>query len=122
MTDGFFAPLKESTVANQRRAIRYTSSRNRATVTFKSLFRPRKHINIEVINLSSKGARVSSKYKFPMRAKIIFNLKIEDSNTFKVPAKVIRLYSNTEYGIAFDSVQHDLIDQIMENEDDFTIA
>ena len=122
MNDDIFAPIEESTVANQRKAIRYTSSSKKATVTLKQLFRPIKYINIEVINISSKGARVYSKYKFSMRTKIIFNLKIKGSNTRKVPARVIRLYSNTEYGIAFDSIQHDLIDQIMKNETDFTIA
>ena len=122
MTDDIFTPLKEGTKANKRKAIRYLSSSNKATIALKPLFRSRKYINIEIINISSRGARISSKYKFAKKSKIIFNLIIKNNTTWKVPAKVVRLYSNTEYGIAFDSIQHDLIDQIMLNETDFNVV
>lgn len=122
MTDDIFAPIKESTVANQRKAIRYYSSTNKATVTFKRLFRSRKSIDILIINISSKGARISAIHKFSIKAKIILNLKIEGEAPWQVPAKIVSLYNNTEYGIAFDSVQHELIDQIMHHETDFNIA
>jgi len=122
MTDDIFAPIKESTVANQRKAIRYYSSTNKATVTFKQLFRSRKSIDILIINISSKGARISAVHKFSIKAKIILNLKIEGEASWQVPAKVVHLYNNTEYGIAFDSVQHELVDQIMHHETDFNIA
>ncbi len=122
MTDDIFAPIKASTAANQRKAIRYTSSSNKAVVTLKHLFRSRKYINIEVINISSRGARITSKYKLSIKTKIIFNLKIKGRPTWKVPAKVVRIYGKTEYGLIFDKIQHDLIDQVMKNEDDFAIA
>ena len=122
MADDIFAPIKESTVANQRKAIRYYSSTNKATVTFKPLFRSRKIIDILIVNISSKGARISAEHKFSRKSKIILNLKIEGETLWQVPAKVVRLYNNTEYGIAFDSVQHELVDQIMQHETDFNIA
>ncbi|NOQ13690.1 MAG: hypothetical protein GQ583_04320 [Methyloprofundus sp.] len=121
MTDEIFS-LEENTVANQRKAIRYFSNHNQAHITLKKLFRPSKNINIKIINISSRGARISSEHKLSIKAKIIFDLPIKGSSMEKVSAKVVSLYNNTEYGIAFDSIQHDLIDQIMEHEDDFNIA
>lgn len=122
MTDDIFAPIKTGAIANQRKTIRYISNSNTVTVSIKSIFRSRKCIDTKIINISSKGARISSKYKFSIKTKIIFNLKTKDGTTWKIPAKIACLYSNMEYGITFTSIQHDLIDQIMANDADFTIA
>ena len=122
MTDDIFAPIKTGAIANQRKTIRYISSSNTATVSIKSIFRSRKCIDTKIINISSKGARISSEYKFSKKTKIILNLKTKDGTTWKISAKIAHLYSNMEYGITFASIQHDLIDQIMANDVDFTIA
>lgn len=123
MTDDIFTPIEESTTANQRKAVRYiSSSRNKAIITLKQLLMPNKYIHVEVINISSKGARASSKYKFSEKATITLNFKISNGDTWKVPAKIVRLYSHSEFGIIFDTLQHDLIDEIMKHEADFTIT
>jgi len=127
MTDDIFSPSKETTEANRRKAIRYTSSCSKAIVILKQIFRPSKYINIGVINISSRGALISSRYKFRNKTKIIFKIKIRcDSplrkSTWRVPAKIVRIYSKTEYGIIFDTTQHTLVDEIMRSEIEFSVA
>ena len=122
MTDDIFAPIIESTATNQRKVIRYYSSSNQATVTFKPFFRRSKIIDILIINISSKGTRFSTKFKFSLKSKIILHLNIEGGSDWLVAAKLVRLYKNAEFGVAFDSVQHDLVDELMLHEKDFSIA
>jgi len=122
MTDAIFSLIEENTIANQRKAIRYLSKHNQAHITLKQLFRPSKNINIEIINISSRGVRIASDYKLSKKAKIIFDLHLAGTAMEKIPAKVVSIYNDAEYGIVFDKVQHDLIDQILESEDDFNFA
>lgn len=122
MTDDIFSPTKKSKTDNQRTAVRYTSSCNKAIVIIKKFFMPTKFINIKVIDISSQGARLSSKYKFKRKTKIIFKIKIKGGLTWETPAKIIRLYDHQEFGVTFDHKQHDLIDQIMHSEDDFSVS
>lgn len=122
MTDDIFTTIKKSTIDNQRTAIRYTSSCNKAIVILKKCFMPTKFINIEVIDISYKGVRIASKYKFKRKAKIIFKIKIRGGLTWYAPAKVVRLYDNQEFGVTFDGKQHGLIDEIMQSEADFNIS
>ena len=123
ITDIFFPSGEEDTIVNKRKAIRYNSSRrNKAIITFKQRLKPKKHIHIEVIDISSKGARISSKYEFPANALVILNFKIKGGDIWRVPAKVIEQYGALEYGLLFDTSQHDLIDQAMHHAKDFTIA
>jgi len=122
MSDEIFTLPKESSKANQRKAIRYSSDERKATVTLKHLLRTNQHIHIKIINISSNGARFSSRYKFSKNARIILNLSIEGGGTWQAPAKVVRKYKNTEYGIVFDALQHNMIDEILVHSEDFTIG
>jgi hypothetical protein len=123
MTNDIFSPpTKKSKIDNQRTAVRYTSSCNKAIVILKKFFMPTKFINIKVIDISSQGARISSKYKFKRKTKIIFKIKIKGGLTWETPAKIVRLYDHQEFGVTFDHKQHDLIDQIMHSEDDFSVS
>ena len=122
MTDDIFADIEESTIANHRKAIRYISSSIQATVTLKSFFKPKKYIKISILNISSRGARISTKYKFPMNTKLVLNFKIKGVDMRRIPAKVVRPYNITDYGIVFDKIQHELVDQIILNETDFSIT
>ncbi len=123
MTDDIFPPIEENKNENQRKAVRYISSkRHRASITLKQLLRSRKYIHVEVINISSKGARISSRYQFSVKTKIILNIKISNGETWQVPATIVRLYSQSEFGIIFNEIQHHLMDQIMKHETDFSIT
>lgn len=120
MSDDIFTPTKESNPENNRKAIRYSPSRKKATVSLKQLFNHTRHIHVIIINISSKGARFSSKYKFTRKDKIILNLRIKGKIHKKVPAVVVRLYQGSEYGISFDESQHEIIDKLISQTTDFS--
>ncbi|MCK5353498.1 MAG: PilZ domain-containing protein [Methyloprofundus sp.] len=124
ITDIFFpSSFEEDSIINQRKAIRYNSSRrNKAIITLKQRLKTKRHIHVEVTNISSKGARIHSRYKFPPNAKVTLNFKIKGGDIWRVPAKIIHQYGDLEYGILFDTPQHDLIDQAMLHAKDFTMA
>lgn len=118
------SPTKKNTEReNLRKAIRYLSYQNKAVITLKQRFKTTKYINIEVINISSTGARFSTKYKFSRNTKIVFNIRIKGSfSTWKISSTIVRLYKNSEYGIIFNEPHHDLIDQIMKSGNDLNLA
>lgn len=122
MTDEFFNAPEESDFANHRKAVRYSSISSKAIITLRQLFRGKKYIKARIVDLSARGARISTRYKLPKDAIVIFNLKMDEKATvWKIPAKIVRTYSYSEFGIVFDSLQNTLIDEIVRNETGITI-
>lgn len=122
MTNGISAPNTESTIKNRRKAIRYTSRNRKAIITLKRLLWSNLYIHIKIINISSIGTRISSRYKLSTRSKIKLNIKTKNGVVWRIQAKVIRSYSNAEYGVIFETMQPNLIDQIIKYETDFSIV
>ncbi len=118
--------MEESTIANNRKAVRYISNSNIATVTLKPFFKPKLYIKVAILNISSRGARISTKYKFKVKTRVIVTLKIKNASTWRIPARIVRVYNDNEYvygyGIVFDKIQHELVDQFILNEPDYTIT
>ncbi len=121
MSDDIFAPLSESTSASLRKAVRYRKSDIKATLTSKQWFIS-KTIPINVLDISSKGICIAIEHKLSINTKVVLNLKLTTDYSCTIPAKVVRLYSTTEYGLVFDKTQHTAIDHIISDEADFTIA
>ncbi|NOQ82237.1 MAG: hypothetical protein GQ548_06910 [Methylophaga sp.] len=121
MSDDIFAPLSESTSASLRKAVRYRKSDIKATLTSKQWFIS-KTIPINVLDISSKGICIAIEQKLRMNTKVVLNLELTEDYSCTIPAKVVRLYSTTEYGLVFDKTQHTAIDHIISDEADFTIA
>jgi len=122
MSDDIFAPLSESTSASLRKAVRYSKSDIKATLTSKQWFKISKTIPIKVLDISSKGVCIAIEHKLTMNTKVVLNLELTEDYACIIPAKVVRLYSTTEYGLVFDKTQHTAIDHIISDEADFTIA
>ena len=78
MTNGISAPNTESTIKNRRKAIRYTSRNRKAIITLKRLLWSNLYIHIKIINISSIGTRISSRYKLSTRSKIKLNIKTSE--------------------------------------------
>jgi len=121
MSDDIFAPLSESTSASLRKAVRYRKSDIKATLTSKQWFTS-KTTPINVLDISSKGICIAIEHKLSINTKVVLNLKLTTDYSCTIPAKVVRLYSTTEYGLVFDKTQHTAIDHIISDEADFTIA
>jgi len=122
MSDDIFAPLSESTSASLRKAVRYSKSDIKATLTSKQWFKISKTIPIKVLDISSKGVCIAIEHKLTLNTKVVLNLELTEDYACIIPAKVVRLYSTTEYGLVFDKTQHTAIDHIISDEADFTIA
>ena len=122
MSDDIFAPLSESTSASLRKAVRYRKSDIKATLTLKQWFKMSKPIPVNVLDISSKGICIAIEHKLSINTKVVLNLKLTTDYSCIIPAKVVRLYSATEYGLVFDKTQHTAIDHIISDEADFTIA
>jgi hypothetical protein len=121
MSNDIFAPLSESTSASLRKAVRYRKSDIKATLTSKQWFIS-KTTPINVLDISSKGICIAIEHKLSINTKVVLNLKLTTDYSCTILAKVVRLYSTTEYGLVFDKTQHTAIDHIISDEADFTIA
>jgi len=122
MSDDIFAPLSETTTASLRKAVRYSKSGIKATLTLKQRLKTSKAIPLNVLDISSKGICIAIEHKLSMNTKVLLNLKLTADYACIIPAKVVRLYSTTKYGLVFDKTQHTAIDHIISDEADFTIA
>jgi len=121
MPDDIFAPLSEPTSASLRKAVRYRKSDIKATLTSKQWFTS-KTTPINVLDISSKGICIAIEHKLSINTKVVLNLTLTADYACTIPAKVVRLYSTTEYGLVFNKTQHTAIDHIISDEADFTIA
>ena len=121
MSDDIFAPLSESTSASLRKAVRYRKSDIKATLTSKQWLIS-KTTPINVLDISSKGICITTEHQLRTSCQLNGSLKLTTDYSCTIPAKVVRLYSTTEYGLVFDKTQHTAIDHIISGEADFTIA
>lgn len=122
MLDDIFTPISESTTASSRKAVRYKKSDIKATLTLKHWFKVSKPIPVNVLNISSKGIRIAIEHTISINTKVTLNLTLAGDYACIIPAKVIHIYSATEYGLVFDKRQHSAIDHIISDETDFNIA
>ncbi|MBE0469196.1 MAG: PilZ domain-containing protein [Methyloprofundus sp.] len=122
MSDDIFAPLSEPTSTSLRKAVRYKKSDIKATLTPKQWLKISKDIPINVLDISSKGICIATEYKLAMNTKVVLNLELTADYACLIPAKVVRLYSTTKYGLVFDKTQHTAIDHLISDAENFTIA
>ncbi len=111
---------------NQRKAVRYTKDALTAHLILKNLLKSNQYTFAKIIDISSTGARIDTAQKLPLKAKITLNIMLDKQSTHKVKAKVIRVCQNAKssinYGLMFDNAQHALIDHIIVNHKDISIA
>jgi hypothetical protein len=79
-----------------------------------------KAVPVTVLDISSKGALVSSTTKLSLNKKITLALAFKAGNTFKINAIIIRKngLSTNEYGIKFDNYNNELGDYLFDSIDD----
>ncbi|NOQ64160.1 MAG: hypothetical protein GQ582_06585 [Methyloprofundus sp.] len=114
--------VNESAAANQRKAIRYFFHKTKASLSTKPFFTAGEKFEVQIINMSSSGVRILSTNKLSQKTKISLSISIKGIGTWKVPAKITRSYGNMQYGIAFNTPEHAIIDQLIEHEPDFSIV
>ncbi len=112
--------------ANQRKSVRYAKNELTAHIILKKFFKSNQYTFAKVVDISSTGARIDTAQKLSVKTNVTLNIMLDNQYTHKVKAKVIRVCQNAtsgiNYGLIFDDAQHALIDYIIVNHNDFSIA
>ncbi|BCG63279.1 MAG: hypothetical protein methR_P0975 [Methyloprofundus sp.] len=111
---------------NQRKSVRYAKNDLTAHLILKQFFKSNEYTYAKVVDISSTGARIDTAQKLSVKTKVTLNIMLDNQYTHKVKAKVTRICQNAvsgiNYGLIFDEAQHALIDHIVVNNNDFSIA
>lgn len=105
---------------NNRFAVRYIRTNIKASVLKVRLFGLGKPLGLELLDISSKGALISTNKKIRKNKKITLILEFEDGKTFEISSKIVRLEKDQtfQYGIKFDRFNHDLGNYLLETQDE----
>ena len=109
---------------NQRKTIRYIRGDISASINRSDIFGGYKlfsysdPVKVELLDISSKGALISSPRKINLNKKINLVLLFGCNKKFEIPSKVIReeTYAQNIYGLKFNKVRHDLGDYLLETQ------
>jgi len=105
---------------NNRFAVRYIRTNIKASILKVRLFGLGKPLGLELLDISSKGALISTNKKIRKNKKITLILEFEDGKTFEISSKIVRLEKDQayQYGIKFDRFNHDLGNYLLETQVD----
>lgn len=105
---------------NKRYAVRYIRSNIKASVLKVRLFGLGKPIGLELLDISSKGALISTGKKIRKNKKITLILEFEDGKVFEIESKIVRLEKDQsfQYGVKFNRFNHDLGNYLLKTQDD----
>lgn len=105
---------------NNRFAVRYIRTNIKASILRVRLFGLGKPLGLELLDISSKGALISTNKKIRKNKKITLILEFEDGKTFEISSKIVRLEKDQtfQYGIKFDRFNHDLGNYLLETQDE----
>jgi c-di-GMP-binding flagellar brake protein YcgR len=105
---------------NNRFAVRYIRTDIKASVLKVRLFGLGKPLGLELLDISSKGALISTNKKIRKNKIITLILEFEDGKMFEISSKIVRLEKDQafQYGIKFDRFNHDLGNYLLETQDD----
>ncbi len=120
----FDPDASESTFINQRLATRFIRNDIKAIFYKIDIFTSfgfnffRRLVSVELLDISSKGALISTDKKLKIDTKIILGLKFKSDQTFRIKAQVVRksTTSDYEYGIKFDLPYNDLGDYLVKTQ------
>ncbi|MCK5662647.1 MAG: PilZ domain-containing protein [Thiotrichaceae bacterium] len=96
--------ISDDLEANRRTAVRYVRGDIKASLKICINILFVHHCNIQLIDLSTKGALIFSDSKIRKNKKLTLILEFEDGRSFEIKARMVRLDTcrpNT-YGIKFD--------------------
>jgi len=109
---------------NQRKTIRYIRSDISASINRSDIFggynsfNYSRSIKVELLDISSKGALISSPRKINLNKKLNLVLIFDCNRKFEITSKVVReeTYAHRIYGLKFNNVRHDLGDYLLETQ------
>lgn len=108
----------DEALVNRRLAVRYLRDDIIVVVKQFSLFKWRILPQVQLIDISSKGAYICSSTKLQLKNKLLMVFAFEDGKQFRAHGKII--YNNPKetycYGIKFDQFEHALGDHLVKSQ------
>jgi hypothetical protein len=110
--------LCNKTGKNLRSALRYANTVSNAELFSKKLFIAFKPLPIELLDISTKGARFFTNRKLNLNTGFVLKVTFSDGKKFEVAGKIVRQDFKTEncYGFKFDVSQHGLGDYLFKTQ------
>lgn len=107
-------------ILNLRKAVRYGRDDIKALLSRKSFFHSSKPFDIEVHDISTRGAHVISKRKLSIDGTYVLIISFGSDKTFEIPGKVIhkKPSSDDSYGFKFDAYNDELGDYLLNSQTD----
>ena len=121
--DDIFCPVSSDDLeANRRNTVRYVRGDIKASLSNVITCFFCAPLQIQLLDLSTKGALIFSDRKIRKNKKLTFILEFEDGRTFEIKARVVRLdaYRPNTYGIKFDKYNNALGDYIFKTQTNLT--
>jgi hypothetical protein len=103
---------------NLRNAVRYGRIKNMAELCNKRFFLSAKPFSIRLLDISSRGAKISSKQKLKINADFILKVTFADDRIFEIPGKIVRKDVSAEncYGFKFNAYNDQLGDYLFKTQ------
>ncbi len=118
--DLFKLDFIENLPENKRFAVRYIRSNIKASVLKVRLFGFGRPLGLDLLDISSKGALISSQKKLKKNKKLTLILEFEDGKVFEIKSKIVRFEKDQKYryGIKFDRFHNELGNYLLKTQDD----
>ena len=118
--DFFNLDFTKNLPENKRFAVRYIRSNIKASVLKVRLFSFGKPLGMDLLDISSKGALISTPKKLKKNKKLTLILEFEDGKVFEIKSKIVRLEKEQSYryGIKFDRFHNELGNYLLKTQDD----
>jgi len=106
--------------ANRRITVRYVREDIKASLSNVKIHLFGPPLTIQLLDLSTKGALISSDKKIRKNKKLTLVLEFEDNRTFEIEARIVRLdaFIPNTYGIKFNKYNDELGDYILKTQTD----
>ncbi|MGR8933113.1 MAG: PilZ domain-containing protein [Gammaproteobacteria bacterium] len=103
-----------------RRAVRYGRTDIKGTLCRKSLLQWAKPFDVELQDISTRGAHVVSKHKLNLNATYILTIAFSSGKFFEIEGKIIHRKDSSEdaYGFKFNAYNDELGDYLLNTQTD----
>ena len=112
--------ISDNLETNRRITVRYVREDIKASLSNVKIHLFGPPLTIQLLDLSTKGALISSDKKIRKNKKLTLVLEFEDNRTFEIEARIVRLdaFIPNTYGIKFNKYNDELGDYILKTQTD----
>ena len=111
----------DSLFVNKRISVRYRRNDIKAMVKTRRFIFPTL-VQVNLLDISSKGASIHSDKKLKRKSRVIFLLEFKDEKRFIISAAVVHTRLAPRYGLRFDRYQRELAEHLLHTQTDLEFA